>query len=84
MATSKLDNFTRLKDFVICILVVFSEYMIFTALCSVQRRQSEDVFLDRYRLSVNTFFHGIKWSFGVSVHCIAFGSGEQGTVIPNC
>ena len=30
--------------------------MNFTALCNIQRRQSEDVFLDRYRLSVNTFF----------------------------
>ena len=30
--------------------------MNFTPLCNVQRRQSEDFFLDRYRLSVNTFF----------------------------
>ena len=30
--------------------------MYHAGMCNVQRRQSEDVFLDRYRLSVNTFF----------------------------
>ena len=81
----QLVNFITLRNWKISsnfssLIRIYELYC--TALCNVQRRQSEDVFLDRYRLSVNTFFmvsNGHSEFRYIALHLTVVASAEAST-----